>query len=155
MTRRRRPHAWEAQKRAERTARAEHGTLAGLPLALPALTRAEKLTARAARVGFDWPDAAAVLDKLEEEAAELRAELPAADPARLADEVGDLLFVLANLARKLRLDPEACLRAANDKFARRFGAVEAALAREGRTPADATLDEMEAAWQAAKAAERG
>lgn len=148
-------HAWEAQKHAERAARAETGTLAGIPLALPALTRAEKLTARAARVGFDWPDAASVLDKLEEEAAELRAELPTADPARLADELGDLLFVLANLARKLRLDPEACLRAANAKFARRFGAVEAALAAEGRTPADATLDEMETAWQAVKAAERG
>ena len=147
-------HAWEAQKRAERAARAETGALAGVPLAIPALTRAEKLTARAARVGFDWPDAEAVLDKLEEEAAELRAELPSADPARLADEVGDLLFVLANLARKLRLDPEACLRAANAKFTRRFGAVEATLAAEGRTPADATLDEMEAAWQAAKAAER-
>ncbi len=147
-------HAWEAQKRAERAARAETGTLAGIPLGLPALTRAEKLASRAARVGFDWPDAAAVLDKLEEEAAELRAELPDADPARLADEVGDLLFVLANLARKLKLDPEACLRAANAKFARRFGAVETTLAAEGRTPAEATLDEMEAAWQAAKAAER-
>jgi ATP diphosphatase len=146
-------HAWEAQKHAERTARAERGTLAGIPLALPALTRAEKLTARAARVGFDWPDAAAVLDKLDEEVAELRAELPDADPARLADEVGDLLFVVANLARKLRLDPEACLRAANAKFARRFGAVEAALAAQGRTPAEATLEEMETAWQAAKAAE--
>ena len=80
--------------------------------------------------------------------------LPAAERARLADEVGDLLFVLANLARKLALNPEECLRAANAKFARRFGAVEASLARDGRTPADATLDEMEAAWQAAKAAER-
>ena len=148
-------HAWEAQKQAERAARAEAGTLAGIPAGLPALTRAEKLTRRAARVGFDWPDAAAVLDKLEEEAAELRAELPAAEPARLADEVGDLLFVLANLARKLGLDPEDCLRAANRKFARRFGAIEASLAAEGRTPADATLAEMEAAWQAAKAAERG
>ena len=146
--------AWEAQKQSERAARAEVGTLAGVPLALPALTRAQKLTARAARVGFDWPDAAAVLDKLDEEAAELRAELPGADPARLADEVGDLLFVLANLARKLGLDPESCLRAANAKFARRFAAVEATLAAEGRTPQDATLDEMEAAWTAAKAQER-
>ncbi len=146
--------AWEEQKRHERAARAETGTLAGVALALPALTRAQKLTARAARVGFDWPDAAAVLDKLDEEAAELRAELSQADPARLADEVGDLLFVLANLARKLNLDPEACLRGANAKFARRFGAVEAALASEGRAPADATLAEMEAAWQAEKARER-
>jgi ATP diphosphatase len=147
--------AWEAQKAAERAARAETGTLAGTPRTLPALTRALKLTRRAARVGFDWPDAGAVLDKLEEEAAELRAELPAADKARQADEVGDLLFVLANLARKLDLDPEACLAAANVKFERRFAAVEQALAAQGRAPQDATLEEMEAAWQAAKAAERG
>ena len=148
-------HAWEEQKRTERAERAETGTLAGVALGLPALTRAEKLAKRAARVGFDWANAAAVLDKLEEEAAELRAELAEADPARLADEVGDLLFVLVNLARKLNLDPEACLRGANQKFSRRFGAVEAALAAEGRTPAEATLAEMEAAWQAAKARERG
>jgi nucleoside triphosphate diphosphatase len=148
-------HAWEDHKRAERAALAQTGTLAGVAVGLPALTRAEKLTKRAARVGFDWPDAAAVLDKLAEETAELRAELPQADPARLADEVGDMLFVLANLARKLDLDPEQCLRGANAKFARRFGAIEASLAAEGRTPADATLADMEAAWQAAKAAERG
>ncbi|MBV9252061.1 MAG: nucleoside triphosphate pyrophosphohydrolase, partial [Acetobacteraceae bacterium] len=108
--------AWEAQKSAERAARAEAGILAGVPAALPALMRAAKLTARAARVGFDWPDAAAVLDKLDEEIAELRAELPEARTERLADEVGDLLFVLANLARKLDLDPEVCLRQANLKF---------------------------------------
>ena len=148
-------HAWEEQKRAERAARAEIGTLAGVPLNLPALTRAEKLAKRAARVGFDWPDAAAVLDKLDEEIAEVRAELSGADPTRLADEVGDLLFVVVNLARKLNLDPEACLRGANDKFSRRFSGVEARLATEGRTPAEATLAEMEAAWQAVKAAERG
>ncbi len=146
--------AWEAQKSAERMARREGGVLAGVPTALPALTRARKLTVRAARVGFDWPDAGAVLDKLEEEAAELRAELTAADPERLADEVGDLLFVLANLARKLDLDPENCLQRANAKFARRFGAVEQKLADAGKTAADSTLAEMEAAWQAAKQAER-
>jgi ATP diphosphatase len=146
--------AWEDQKRTERAARAETGTLAGIPRALPALTRADKLAKRAARVGFDWPDVAAVLNKLDEEIAEVRAELPAADPARLADEVGDLLFVVVNLARKLNLDPEACLRGANQKFARRFGAVEASLAAEGRTPSEASLAEMEAAWQAAKAGER-
>ncbi|GGG26704.1 nucleoside triphosphate pyrophosphohydrolase [Caldovatus sediminis] len=150
--------AWEAQKAAERAARAETGTLAGVPVALPALTRAAKLTRRAARVGFDWPDALSVLDKLEEEAAELRAELrpgqPAPDRARLADEVGDLLFVLANLARKLDLDPEDCLRAANAKFERRFSAVEQALAAAGLAPADATLEAMEAHWQAVKSAER-
>jgi len=141
---------WEQRKSAERAARAETGVLAGIATGLPSLTRAAKLTRRAARVGFDWPDAAAVLDKLEEEAAELRAELPTADPARLADEVGDLLFVLANLARKLELDPELCLDGASCKFERRFGAVEASLAAEGRTPADATLEEMEEGWRKAK-----
>ena len=146
--------AWEDGKAAERAARAEAGTLAGIPEGLPALVRAAKLTRRAARVGFDWPDAVSVLDKLEEEAAELRAELPAADPARLADEVGDLLFVLANLARKLDLDPEACLRSANAKFERRFGGVERALAAEGLAPGDAGLEAMEAAWQVVKAAEK-
>ena len=142
--------AWEAQKSAERAARSETGALAGIPANLPALTVAAKLTGRAARVGFDWADAGGVLDKLEEEAAELRAELPARDPARLADEVGDLLFVLANLARKLELDPETCLRAANAKFARRFAGVEALLAVEGKTPGDAGLAEMEEAWQSVK-----
>jgi ATP diphosphatase len=145
---------WEAQKHAERAARAEAGTLAGVPAPLPALTRALKLTARAARVGFDWPDAAAVLDKLEEEAVELRAELPQADPARLADEVGDLLFVLANLARKLNLDPEECLRGANRKFTRRFNAMEAIVEREGYTLSGSTLAAMEDAWVEVKEQER-
>jgi len=143
--------AWEDAKAAERAARAETGALAGVATALPALTRAAKLTKRAARVGFDWPDAAAVLDKLAEETAELRAELPDADPARLEDELGDMLFVMANLARKLELDPEACLARANAKFERRFAAVEAALAARGQSPADAGLEAMEAEWQAAKA----
>ncbi len=149
---------WERQKAEERGARAETGTLAGVPTALPALSRAAKLTRRAARVGFDWPEAGGVLDKLAEEAAELRAELAApgrpADPARLADEVGDLLFVLANLARKLDLDPEECLRGANVKFERRFEGVERRLAARGLGPADAGLAAMEAEWQAVKAAER-
>ena len=145
--------AWEAQKSAERSARLETGTLAGVPVGLAALTRAEKLTNRAARVGFDWPDAAAVLAKLDEEIGELKAELAGADPARLTDEVGDLLFVLANLARKLKLDPEACLRHANDKFARRFNAMEQMLAREGRDLKGETLEAMEAAWQTVKRAE--
>lgn len=142
--------AWETQKSAERAARAETGTLSGVPVALPALTRAAKLTARAARVGFDWPDAAAVLDKLDEEVAELRAELAVADPARLADEVGDLLFVLANLARKLALDPEQCLRQANRKFTERFEAMERSLAAEGKMVADVSLGEAEAIWQRVK-----
>ena len=144
--------SWETQKRAERLARDESGVLAGVPMALPALTRAEKLCARVARVRFDWPDAAAVLEKLEEELAELRAELPQAAPDRLEDEMGDVLFVLANLARKLRLDPEAALRRGNEKFAARFGAVERILASQGLTPAEAGLDEMEAAWQQVKRA---
>jgi ATP diphosphatase len=144
------PPGWEEQKTRERLARAETGVLAGVSAGLPALTRAAKLTARAGRVGFDWPDAPAVLDKLGEEVAELRAELPGADPDRLADEVGDILFVVANLARKLGLDPEACLRAANAKFTRRFNAVERRLAEAGQSPADATLDAMEAFWAAVK-----
>ena len=146
---------WEAQKAAERRGRDEHGALAGVPVGLPALTRAEKLSKRAARVGFDWPDVAAVLDKLDEEVAELRAELPAGNAARLADELGDMLFVLANLGRKLGLDPEACLRGANEKFYRRFSAVEAGLAAEGVVPAEAGLAAMEAAWGMVKAREGG
>ena len=141
---------WDGHKRAERAARRQTGTLAGVAPGLPALSHALKLTARAARVGFDWPNADAVLDKLQEEIAELQAELPAADPARLADEMGDLLFVVANLARKLGLDPEACLHQASAKFTRRFNGVEAALARDGLTPADASLASMEAHWVAVK-----
>lgn len=142
--------AWEVQKQAEREARRETGTLAGIPAALPALTRANKIARRAARVGFDWPDAEAVLAKLDEETAELRAEIPAASKARLQDELGDMLFVVVNLARKLDLDPETCLHAANAKFERRFNAVEALLAERGQSPADAGLEAMEAAWQDVK-----
>ncbi len=139
--------AWETHKSAERAARAESGALAGVPIGLPALVRAHKLTARAARVGFDWPDAAAVLTKLDEEVAELRAELADARKDRLADEVGDLLFVLANLARKLDLDPEDCLRRANLKFYNRLSAIEQASAAAGKTLADTSLDDMEKDWQ--------
>jgi ATP diphosphatase len=142
--------SWEALKKAERATRAETGALAGVPAGLPALTRAAKLTSRAARVGFDWPDAAAVLAKLDEEVAELRAELPDARPERLADEVGDLLFVLANLARKLDLDPEACLQRANLKFSNRFDAIEQAAAIAGKTLAEMSLEEMEDQWQKIK-----
>ena len=146
--------AWEAAKAAERARRQEHGVLAGVPVGLPALTRAEKLTSRAARAGFDWPDVQSVLDKLDEEVAELRAELEEADADRLEDELGDMLFVMANLARKLKLDPEACLRRANAKFSTRFQAVERALAEQGTTPAEATLADMEAEWKRVKAKER-
>jgi len=147
------PPGWEEQKAIERQARAETGTLAGIAAGLPALTRALKITNRAARVGFDWSDAAMVLDKLDEEVAELRAELPGADPARLADELGDILFVAANLARKLGLDPETCLQHSNQKFTRRFNAVEQRLAAAGQTPADATLEAMKAHWAAVKKSE--
>ena len=146
--------AWEAQKSVERAARRQSGALAGVPSALPALTRALKLTNRAARVGFDWPDANQVLLKLDEEIRELRAELAVADPIRLTDEVGDLLFVLANLARKLNLDPETCLRHANEKFSRRFNAMEADFAAQAKTLTEVSLQEMEAGWQRVKMAER-
>ena len=147
------PGDWEAQKTAERAARQHAGALAGIPPGLPALTAALKITQRAARVGFDWPDAAAVLDKMAEEIAELRAELPGADPARLADEMGDVLFVAANLARKLGLDPEACLRQGNAKFTGRFEAVEARLAAQGASASETPLDQMEAHWTEVKAGE--
>jgi len=149
--------AWEDHKAAERAvALGEPSALDGVPLALPALTRAEKLQRRAARVGFDWPEAAQVLDKIEEEIAELRAELEAsAKPgARTEDEMGDLLFALVNLARHLGHDPEQALRGTNAKFERRFRRIEAALAETGRTMADAGLEEMEALWVAAKRAEK-
>ena len=142
--------SWEAGKAAERREASQHGALAGVPAALPALTQAEKLTRRAARVGFDWPDVPAVLGKLDEEVTELRAELGGADPDRLEDELGDMLFVLANLARKLRLDPEAALRRANGKFIARFESVERLLAAEGTIPAEAGLERMEQVWQAVK-----
>ena len=101
-------------------------------------------------MGFDWPDAAAVLEKMQEEIAELQAELAKADPARLADEFGDVLFVAANLGRKLGLDPEACLHQATDKFSKRFEGVEKRLAKRGKTPSDASLEEMERDWQEEK-----
>lgn len=146
---------WERLKADERAARpGSSGALAGVAAGLPALTRAVKLQDRAARVGFDWPDAGAVLDKIAEEARELAEARAAGDPDALAEEYGDLMFVMANLARHLRIDPEAALRGANAKFTRRFAAIEAALAAEGRTPSDSTLAEMDALWDAAKRAER-
>ena len=150
--------AWEEAKAAEREQKEAAGgdpsVLADLPLGLPALTRAAKLQRRAARVGFDWPEVAPVLDKLEEELAELKAELAAGGShERLADEVGDLLFAAVNLARHLGIDGETALRRANQKFERRFRAIEEALRAAGRRPEDASLDEMEALWQAAKASD--
>lgn len=145
---------WEEIKAAERKARAQHGALDDVPVGLPALARAAKLTKRAARVGFDWPSVDEVLDKLDEEVAELKAEITAGDAAKAAEELGDLLFVMANLGRKLGVEPEAALRAANAKFARRFAFIEAELARDGRTPEQSDLEEMDRLWDAAKAAER-
>jgi ATP diphosphatase len=147
--------AWEAQKAEERAAKgkAAVSALDGVAVTLPALTRAQKLSARAARVGFDWPNLADLFAKLDEEVAELQAEIPSGVPERLADEMGDLLFVMANLCRKLGLDGEATLRAANAKFTRRFQSVEARLAAGGRRPAEATLAEMEALWAAVKSGE--
>lgn len=144
---------WERLKAVERAARAQ-SALDGLTAGLPALTRAVKLQNRAARVGFDWPDAGAVLDKIAEETAELVEARDAGDGAAVFEEYGDLLFVMANLARHLAIDPEAALRAANAKFTRRFKGVEAALAAEGRRPEQSSLAEMDALWDAVKAAER-
>ena len=147
--------SWEARKAAERAGKngsAPTGTLDGVARALPALLRAEKLQKRAARVGFDWKEIGPVIDKIEEELGELRTEINAGtrDPARVADEMGDVLFAVANLARHCKVDPEAALRSTNDKFERRFRHVEGRLADQGRRPADATLEEMEALWQEAK-----
>jgi nucleoside triphosphate diphosphatase len=144
-------HAWEAVKAAERAGRSQTGVLDDVPLGHAGLTRAVKLQKRAARVGFDWPDVAQVVDKIAEEAR----ELTEAPPEARFEEYGDLLFVMANLARHLDIDPEAALRAANDKFVRRFRFIEAALAVEGRRPEDSDLAEMDALWDAAKRAEKG
>jgi len=146
---------WEQIKAEERAAKGQGGVLDGVPPALPALLRAWKLQRRAARVGFDWPAAAPVLDKLQEEIAELQAEMaePAPRPERLEEELGDLLFSVVNLARHLGIEPEAALRRGNAKFERRFRALEAGLAAAGLQPQDCDLDRLEAAWRDAKAAE--
>jgi ATP diphosphatase len=147
--------AWEEHKAAERYTEAWESALGGIVLALPALTRALKLQTRAARVGFDWNGAADVLEKIAEEAAELGREITGhAARARLDDEVGDLLFACVNLARKLEIEPEGALRRANAKFERRFRRVESLLAERGSRAVEATLAEMEACWEAAKAEER-
>ncbi len=130
------------------------GALAGVPLALPALTRAVKLQEKAGKVGFDWNDPCAVLAKLKEETAEIEEALTVGDANGVRGEVGDLLFVVANLARHLDVDPESALRAANAKFGRRFGHIEATLSEQGRGPKDATLEEMDALWDEAKQIER-
>ena len=151
--------SWEALKAAERQEKAaargdgKTSVLAGVAIGLPALTRAEKLQRRAARVGFDWPEAEQVLEKIEEELSEIKEEIAVdGNPDRLEDEVGDLLFAVANLARHLGVDSEAALRRCNAKFERRFKQVEAAL---GDGLEGAGLEAMETAWQEAKKSENG
>ncbi|TGN67324.1 nucleoside triphosphate pyrophosphohydrolase [Paracoccus liaowanqingii] len=145
---------WEAIKAVERAGKAERGTLDGVALGLPALTRALKLQNRAARVGFDWPGPGDVLAKITEETAELVEARDGLGPEAMEEEFGDLLFVMANLGRHLKIDPEQALRRANAKFTRRFGAIEAELAAQGRRPEDSDLAEMDRLWDAAKAAEK-
>ena len=146
--------AWEEHKRGERAGK-QAGVLDDVPYALPALLRAEKLQKRAGSVGFDWESAPKVVEKIAEEAAEIvEAQALGASADKLSEEVGDLLFAVANLARHLKVDPEVALRSANAKFVRRFHAIEAGLAARGKTPSEATLDEMEALWQEAKKGEK-
>ncbi|WP_308366930.1 MULTISPECIES: nucleoside triphosphate pyrophosphohydrolase [unclassified Microbulbifer] len=145
---------WEVIKAEERHAKGEAGALDGVALGLPALTRAGKLQKRAARVGFDWPDIDGVLDKIEEEIAELREAVSSGDREHSREELGDLLFSCVNAARHLEVDPESALRHCNRKFERRFGAVERELKSQGRRPADASLDELDQLWNQAKNRER-
>ena len=147
---------WSRIKGEERKVKGEAGDGAGtlhVPLALPALTRAEKLQQQAAEVGFDWKNTGDIVRKIEEETRELEAALGRRDAE--AEEVGDLLFAVVNLARRLKIDPEGALRVGNRKFERRFAAIEAALGAKSRKPSDATLEELDALWDEAKAKERG
>jgi MazG family protein len=148
--------AWEDIKRKERAAKPAQpeGLLDDVPKALPALMRAVKLQNRAAEVGFDWPSAMNVADKIAEETRELAEASASGIPAKVAEEFGDLLFAMANLARHLKFDPEDALRAANAKFVRRFKMIEAGLKAQGRSPQEASLEEMEALWQDAKRSEQ-
>ncbi|WP_417448920.1 nucleoside triphosphate pyrophosphohydrolase [Kordiimonas sp.] len=152
--------AWENQKEIERTKKAsEQGravsVLDGVSISLPALQRALKLQRRAARVGFDWPQTTDVLDKIREEAAELvEAAENNVDTTHIKEEMGDLLFVMANLARHLNLDPEEALRGTNAKFVRRFQRIEALLAEQGKTPSQSTLEEMDSLWTQVKTEEK-
>ena len=147
--------AWEVIKARERAAKgAATSVLDDVPAGMPALTRAVKLSKRAAGVGFVWPNIAEVVAKLDEEVAELKAEITAKDRAKARDELGDVLFVVANIARTLEIDPEDALRSTNAKFGRRFRYIEAALAETGRSPGQSDLAEMDALWEKAKTAER-
>lgn len=148
--------AWEVQKASERAEKADRDSsvLANLPVALPALLRAEKLSKRAARVGFDWPDVEQVLAKIDEELAEVREAVAEEDAVHIEEEIGDLLFAISNLARKLQLDPETALRKANAKFERRFRGVEARLIEQGTSVQEADLEAMELMWLSVKTDER-
>jgi tetrapyrrole methylase family protein/MazG family protein/ATP diphosphatase len=146
--------AWDAIKAAERAGKARHSILDDVPPGLPAMTRAVKLTKRAARVGFDWPSTDEVMAKLREELEELQHEIDVNDLPKARAELGDVLSVTANLARKLDVDPEDALRACNAKFERRFHHIEKVLAERGKTPDQSTLEEMDALWNEAKALER-
>lgn len=132
----------------------ERGFLGGIPTTLPALTRAQKLTTKAAKVGFDWPDASQVIDKIHEELEEVKEASSTGDRDKVEDEIGDLLFAVSNLARHYGIDPETALRRTNAKFERRFGAVERALGHKQKSLEAASLDEMEELWVEAKRAER-
>ncbi|MFT8674875.1 MAG: nucleoside triphosphate pyrophosphohydrolase [Acetobacter sp.] len=151
------PDQWEKIKERERlgagASATPPGALAGVAPSLPALLRASKLANRAARVGFDWPDVAGVLDKVREEIDEFSVEMQHGDQARMRDEMGDILFSVASLARRLKLDPEACLRQACDKFTRRFEGVEARLAAQGLSMAEQDVETLDALWRAVKTAE--
>ena len=141
---------WEAIKAAERAEKAKQGTLDDVALALPALMRAIKLQKRAARVGFDWPEIDQVLEKMLEEAHELNDAKSNLSQAEVEEEFGDLLFVMVNFGRHLKIDAEEALRSANAKFTRRFKHIEQSLAERGKTPEQSTLEEMDALWEAAK-----
>ena len=145
---------WENIKASERKGKEKTGVLADVPTALPALMRAQKLQSRAARVGFDWPDTRGVIAKIYEELKEVEDAIASGDAAHTAEELGDLLFAVTNLARFVKADAETSLRDANVKFTRRFESIEAALTHAGKRIEDQSLDDLEALWVAAKMAER-
>jgi MazG family protein len=149
---------WDKLKAQERAARGEKekpkGALHGVPKGLPALLRAQRIGEKAAKVGFDWPDTAGVVDKIKEELREIDEAVADGDPAHIEHEVGDLLLAVSRLSAKLGVAPEDALRSATARFERRFGVIEARLAEAGRVPRDATLEEMDAIWNVAKAEER-
>ena len=146
--------AQEKQEKEKQGHAKPQGLLAGVPRGLPALVEAQQISSKAARSGFDWPSIHEVFDKLHEELAELDAARVGGAHEEIESEIGDLLFTIVNLARFLKVDPEQALRGCNGRFRRRFGSVEAGLAEQGKTTSDASLDEMEALWQAAKRTEK-